>query len=84
MAGRGKIGRTDIPGMHLLFLYFVLCKSCLHDDETKFSMERASDPLWVASKGIGGGWVAVEGQTAVIKQEGDGRQGNRGPDRLRR
>ena len=37
-----------------MYLFFAsLCGALVsHDDEAKLSRERASDPLWVASKGI--------------------------------
>ena len=38
-----------------------------HDDEVKLSRERASDPLWVASKGIGRGEGSGRRENAADK-----------------
>ena len=43
---------------HAFMIYFFASFSVArvsHDDEAKLSRERASDPLWVASEGIGRG-----------------------------
>ena len=70
-----RVFHSVFSSMVLLTYYaFIICfftsfsvARVSHDDEVKLSRERASDPLWVASKGIGRGEGSGRRENAADK-----------------